>query len=93
MCLSFPASYFLSKNIKNGSNADFIAFCHAEWPHIGAIDRLGDNNNAQQRTTQVLGGMGYVTDMAAERHYRDARITEVGGWVGVHTLMWVVMRR
>ncbi|ALC47337.1 Arc42 [Drosophila busckii] len=26
---------------------------------------------------QVLGGMGYVTDMAAERHYRDARITEI----------------
>ncbi|XP_063219876.1 short-chain specific acyl-CoA dehydrogenase, mitochondrial-like isoform X2 [Bacillus rossius redtenbacheri] len=26
---------------------------------------------------QILGGMGYVTDMPAERHYRDARITEV----------------
>lgn len=26
---------------------------------------------------QVLGGMGYVTDMAAERYYRDARITEI----------------
>lgn len=26
---------------------------------------------------QVLGGMGYVSDMAAERHYRDARITEI----------------
>ena len=24
---------------------------------------------------QVLGGMGYVSDMPAERHYRDARIT------------------
>jgi len=26
---------------------------------------------------QVLGGMGYVTDMPAERYYRDARITEI----------------
>jgi len=26
---------------------------------------------------QVLGGMGYVTDLAAERYYRDARITEI----------------
>jgi butyryl-CoA dehydrogenase len=26
---------------------------------------------------QTLGGMGFVTDMAAERHYRDARITEI----------------
>ena len=26
---------------------------------------------------QILGGMGYVTDMPAERNYRDARITEI----------------
>ena len=26
---------------------------------------------------QVLGGMGYITSMPAERHYRDARITEI----------------
>ena len=26
---------------------------------------------------QVLGGMGYVSEMPAERHYRDARITEI----------------
>jgi len=29
------------------------------------------------QSIQVLGGMGYVTDMPAERHYRDARITEI----------------
>lgn len=29
------------------------------------------------KAIQVLGGMGYVTDMPAERHYRDARITEI----------------
>uniref|UniRef100_A0A0A9XD73 Short-chain specific acyl-CoA dehydrogenase, mitochondrial n=1 Tax=Lygus hesperus TaxID=30085 RepID=A0A0A9XD73_LYGHE len=32
--------------------------------------------NAHQ-CIQVLGGMGYVSDMPAERHYRDARITEI----------------
>ncbi|XP_072839496.2 short-chain specific acyl-CoA dehydrogenase, mitochondrial [Pogona vitticeps] len=26
---------------------------------------------------QILGGMGYVAEMPAERHYRDARITEI----------------
>ena len=26
---------------------------------------------------QGLGGMGYVSDMPAERYYRDARITEI----------------
>lgn len=30
-----------------------------------------------QPSLQTLGGMGYVTDMPAERHYRDARITEI----------------
>ncbi|CAK8671115.1 short-chain specific acyl-CoA dehydrogenase, mitochondrial-like [Clavelina lepadiformis] len=29
------------------------------------------------QSMQVLGGMGYVMDMPAERHYRDARITEI----------------
>ena len=29
------------------------------------------------RSIQILGGMGYVTEMPAERHYRDARITEI----------------
>ncbi|OPL20617.1 short-chain mitochondrial-like specific acyl, partial [Mytilus galloprovincialis] len=26
---------------------------------------------------QILGGMGYVSSMPAERYYRDARITEI----------------
>ena len=29
------------------------------------------------QSIQVLGGMGYVSSMPAERHYRDARITEI----------------
>ena len=29
------------------------------------------------KVIQILGGIGYVTDMPAERHYRDARITEI----------------
>jgi butyryl-CoA dehydrogenase len=32
---------------------------------------------ASHQAIQILGGMGYVTDMPAERHYRDARITEI----------------
>lgn len=32
--------------------------------------------NAHQ-CIQVLGGMGFVSDMPAERYYRDARITEI----------------
>jgi len=29
------------------------------------------------QSIQILGGMGYISDMPAERHYRDARITEI----------------
>jgi len=29
------------------------------------------------QSIQVLGGMGYVSDMCVERNYRDARITEI----------------
>jgi len=29
------------------------------------------------QSIQILGGMGFTTDMPAERHYRDARITEI----------------
>ncbi|CAG9827694.1 unnamed protein product [Diabrotica balteata] len=37
---------------------------------------------------QVLGGMGYVSDMPAERHYRDARITEIYGGVNdIHRML------
>lgn len=37
-------------------------------------------SNAHQ-CVQILGGMGYVRDMAAERHYRDSRITQIYGGV------------
>lgn len=32
---------------------------------------------AAHQAIQILGGMGFVSDMPAERHYRDARITEI----------------
>ena len=45
-----------------------------------AIGKLAASEAAtfcSHRAIQILGGMGYVTDMPAERHYRDARITEI----------------
>lgn len=38
---------------------------------------------------QILGGMGYVTDMPAERHYRDSRITEI--YAGVNDIQRLVI--
>lgn len=36
---------------------------------------------AAHNCQQILGGMGFVRDMPAERYYRDARITEIYGGV------------
>ncbi|XP_054719577.1 LOW QUALITY PROTEIN: short-chain specific acyl-CoA dehydrogenase, mitochondrial-like [Uloborus diversus] len=38
---------------------------------------------------QILGGMGYVSDMPAERYYRDARITEI--YEGTSEIMRLVI--
>ena len=32
---------------------------------------------AAHQGIQILGGMGFVSDMPLERNYRDARITEI----------------
>ncbi|KAL5274105.1 ACADS.2 family protein [Megaselia abdita] len=45
-----------------------------------AMAKLSASESAtfcSHQAIQVLGGMGYVSDMPAERHYRDARITEI----------------
>lgn len=37
---------------------------------------------------QILGGVGYIKDTPAERHYRDARVTEIyGGVSDIHRLI------
>jgi len=41
------------------------------------------------QSMQCLGGMGYVSDMPAERHYRDARITEI--YEGTSEIMRLVI--
>ena len=34
-------------------------------------------NRAAKEALQIFGGYGYLTDFPAERHYRDAKITEI----------------
>ncbi|XP_065831300.1 short-chain specific acyl-CoA dehydrogenase, mitochondrial-like [Oscarella lobularis] len=51
-------------------------------PHVkaAAMAKLTASETAtfvSHQAIQVLGGMGYVQEMQAERHYRDARITEI----------------
>merc|ERR1711916_20024 len=46
-------------------------------------------NFAAYEAIQTLGGMGFVSDMPAERHYRDARITTI--YEGTSEIMRVVI--
>lgn len=51
-----------------------------------AASRCATSN--AHKCVQILGGMGYVSNMAAERYYRDARITQIyGGVTDVQTLI------
>ncbi len=34
-------------------------------------------NRVAKNAVQIFGGNGYVTEYPAERHYRDAKITEI----------------
>jgi len=50
------------------------------YSKMAAMAKLMSSETATwcaHQSIQILGGMGYVTDMPAERHYRDARITEI----------------
>lgn len=53
---------------------------HKPFTKEAAMAKLAASEAAtfnSHQCIQVLGGMGYVSDMPAERHYRDARITEI----------------
>ncbi len=51
-----------------------------EYTKEAAMAKLAASETAQyvaHQAIQVLGGMGFVTDMPAERHFRDARILSI----------------
>ena len=53
---------------------------HKPFTKEAAMAKLAASEAATyiaHQSIQILGGMGYVSDMPAERHYRDARITEI----------------
>lgn len=53
---------------------------HQKFTREAAMAKLAASEAAtmcSHQAIQILGGMGYVTEMPAERHYRDARITEI----------------
>lgn len=60
--------------------AAYLKDNHKTFTKEAAMAKLAASEAAtycSHQAIQILGGMGYVTDMPAERHYRDARITEI----------------
>lgn len=60
--------------------AAWLKDSHKPYTKEAAMAKLAASEAAtflSHQCIQILGGMGYVTDMPAERHYRDARITEI----------------
>ena len=60
--------------------AAYLKDQHLPFTKAAAMAKLSASETATfnaHQAIQILGGMGYVTDMPAERHYRDARITEI----------------
>ena len=45
--------------------------------------------DAARDCVQIFGGYGYLTDFPAERHYRDAKITEI--YEGTSEIMKLVI--
>lgn len=64
------AATFCSHQVRNQEDEEL----HNTPPHPPMVTSFVC---AVNQAIQILGGMGYVTDMPAERHYRDARITEI----------------
>ena len=71
-------SYYLFRLIDSGR---FISLKKIQpYTKHAAMAKLVASETATwvaHQAIQVLGGMGFVSDMPAERHYRDARITEI----------------
>ena len=61
---------------RRGHEGPRRALRHARrrWP---SCSRSEVANRAAKEALQIFGGYGYLTDFPAERHFRDAKITEI----------------
>jgi alkylation response protein AidB-like acyl-CoA dehydrogenase len=58
----------------------FFLYLGRPYTKEAAMAKLSASETATyvaHQSIQILGGMGYVSDMPVERNYRDARITEI----------------
>jgi alkylation response protein AidB-like acyl-CoA dehydrogenase len=67
---------------------------HEDSVRISSMAKLYASDVAMQITTdalQLFGGYGYTTDMNAERHMRDAKITQI--YEGTNQIQRVIIAR
>lgn len=74
MAVRYEAAMLLTHRAANLKDAKAPYTKEAAMAKLAASEAATANAHA---CIQVLGGMGYVTEMPAERYYRDARITEI----------------
>lgn len=74
MALDLDSARLLTLRAAAFKDAGLSYTKHAAMAKLKASETATSVSHA---AIQILGGMGYVTDMPAERHYRDARITEI----------------
>jgi len=74
MAMRLDAARLLTHRAANLKTAKLPYTKEAAMAKLAASEAATANAHA---AIQVLGGMGYVTEMPAERYYRDARITEI----------------
>lgn len=74
MAMRYESSRLLTHRAAKLKDAKLPYTKEAAMAKLAASEAATANAHA---CIQVLGGMGYVTEMPAERYYRDARITEI----------------
>jgi butyryl-CoA dehydrogenase len=72
------AAYLKDKKIRNTKEAAMAKLFASEMSH-----------RVTHKALQIFGGLGYTTECDAERHYRDARITEI--YEGTSEIMRIVI--
>ena len=71
------------------SNLNYFYSIGRPFTKEAAMAKLSASETATfvaHQSIQVLGGMGYVSDMNVERNYRDARITEIYEGISIFNL-------
>jgi len=64
--LTLKAAFLKDKGVRHSSESAMAKLCASDIA-----------NRAAREAVQIFGGYGYIEDFPVERHFRDAKITEI----------------